>query len=162
MLTEQMSCGTPEFASDLERRMIIEQMPQKRPFLFVDRIIALSTDSIETEYRFREDEHFYQGHFPGNPVTPGVILIEVMAQAGLVALGMYLLQREGRAGTLRTLFTECQAEFLAVVPPGETVFVRAVKELWRRNKLRSRVELTLRDGTVAASGLLSGVGAPQL
>ena len=42
-------------------------------------------------YRFREDEFFYRGHFPGRPITPGVILIETMAQIGVVAFGMYLL-----------------------------------------------------------------------
>ena len=44
-------------------------------------------------YTFKEDEYFYQGHFKDNPITPGVILTEVMAQIGVVCLGIYLLKR---------------------------------------------------------------------
>ena len=64
---------------------ILDSIPQQEPFRFIDEILELSEDHILAAYRFREDADFYRGHFPGNPVTPGVILIETMAQSGVVA-----------------------------------------------------------------------------
>ncbi len=145
-------------ASEAERRQILEMLPQQRPFRFIDEILELSESNIVSSYRFREDEYFYAGHFPGDPVTPGVILVEAMAQAGLVALGIYLLQRQKSTSQLRTLFSECSIEFFQVVAPGSRVTVVAERIYWRRNKLRSQVEMRLDDGTVVASGFVSGMG----
>jgi 3-hydroxyacyl-[acyl-carrier-protein] dehydratase len=113
------------------------------------------------EYTFRPDEWFYAGHFPGDPVTPGVILLEAMCQTGLVALGIYLLglevPRDEVARTV-TLFTDSRVEFERVVRPGETVRVEADRVFWRRRKLQSSVRLTLADGTPVAAGTVSGMG----
>ncbi|RIL11650.1 MAG: beta-hydroxyacyl-ACP dehydratase [Proteobacteria bacterium] len=138
--------------------VVLERLPQKPPFLFIDKIMELSEGHIVTERKFREDEYFYKGHFPGDPVTPGVILVETMAQAGLVALGIYLLGKEQPGVMMRTLFSECAVEFFQIVRPGEVVTVRGEKIFWRRNKLKSQVELRKENGEMAASGVVSGVG----
>ncbi|MDZ7846076.1 MAG: hypothetical protein U5L96_04560 [Owenweeksia sp.] len=62
----------------------------------MDDIDAVDENGISGHYRFKEDEFFYAGHFVGNPVTPGVILIECMAQIGLVSLGFFLLSQKGK------------------------------------------------------------------
>ncbi len=54
---------------------LLELLPQQEPFRFVDEILAVDEDSISARYTFRPDADFYRGHFPGNPVTPGVILL---------------------------------------------------------------------------------------
>ena len=69
---------------------ILELVPQQPPFRFIDDIIELSDDGIVSSYKFKPDETFYTGQFPGNPITPGVILLETMAQTGVVAYGIYL------------------------------------------------------------------------
>lgn len=147
--------------TESERQSVLESLPQKPPFLFLDRIIELSEHHIVAERRFREDEDFYKGHFPGDPVTPGVILVETMAQAGLVALGIYLLAKAGMGSDakLRTLFSECSVEFFDMVRPKELVTVRGERIFWRRNKLRSKVSLYNEKGVLAAEGVVSGVGA---
>ena len=138
---------------------MLEQLPQKPPFLFLDRILELSTEHIIAERRFTGEEDFYKGHFPGDPVTPGVILTEAMAQAGLVALGIHLLNIEGQdKDKIRTLFTDCQVEFHKVVRPGELVIISAEKIFWRRRKLQSQAELRKENGELAASGIISGFG----
>lgn len=140
---------------------VLALVPQQRPFRFVDRLVELSEGGAVGEYTFRADETFYPGHFPGDPVTPGVILIETMCQTGLVALGIYLLgleaEKEEVAKTV-TLFTDCQVEFERVVRPGETVRVVAEKVFWRRRKLKSNVTMTLADGTFVAKGTVAGMG----
>ena len=85
------------------KQEVLELVPQQAPFRFIDEIISLDEDGIVGAYRFREDEFFYRGHFPGRPITPGVILIETMAQIGVVAFGMYLLacQRNVRPSQMK-------------------------------------------------------------
>lgn len=143
---------------------VLALIPQQRPFRFIDRLVELSESTAVGEYTFRHDETFYAGHFPGNPVTPGVILVETMCQTGLVALGIHLLgmelPREEVAKTI-TLFTDAEVEFARVVPPGATVRINAEKLFYRRRKLKSKVELTLADGTYVAGGTVSGMGVTR-
>ncbi len=145
-------------ASEETKQLILSKLPQQPPFRFLDKIVELSEDRIVGEYRFKEDEYFYKGHFPGDPVTPGVILVEAMAQTGLVALGIYLLELEKPGTSLRTMFSDCAVDFSHAVLPGNKVTISAERLFWRRNKLKSKVELKLENGIIAAHGVVSGVG----
>ncbi len=137
---------------------VLELVPQQAPFRFVDRLIELGPDHVMGQYTFRHDEWFYRGHFPGNPVTPGVILLESMAQIGIVAMAMHLMLEEGKDphGYL-TYFQEAQVEFLKPVFPGDTVTIKGEKLLWRRAKMRAKVDLYVGE-TLAGSGVLNGMG----
>ena len=140
---------------------VLALVPQQHPFRFIDEITDISEDRIEGRYTFRTDESFYEGHFPGMPLTPGVILLETMAQTGVVALGIYLKALEVGPEELprwRSIFTDAEVEFLDAVLPGEQVICRGEKIFWRRNKLRSKVEMTKADGSVVAACTLSGLG----
>lgn len=150
-----VSLGTEE-----EKKAVLAILPQQPPFRFIDTIVEISENHIIAQRRFLEDEYFYKGHFPGDPVTPGVILAETMAQAGLVALGIYLMNKERPGIKMRTLFTECAVDFMKVVRPGSLVTVYGERIFWRRNKLQSKVELKLEDGSVASAGTVSGLGVP--
>jgi 3-hydroxyacyl-[acyl-carrier-protein] dehydratase len=144
-------------ADPLTPAAVLAAVPHRPPFRFIDEIVELDQDHIVAGYRFRADADFYQGHFPGNPITPGVLLVEAMAQAGVVAHGIYLL---GGDPTMLTLFTDATVEFSGIVRPGQRVLVRGRKLLFRRRLLRSAVEMTLEDGTVVCSGTLAGMGVP--
>ena len=90
---------------------VLQAIPQQPPFRFIERIMELDSEHIVGGYTFKPDEFFYRGHFPGDPVTPGVILTEAMAQTGVVALGLYLTGQSVPADELAqwtTMFTECQ------------------------------------------------------
>ncbi len=139
---------------------VLAALPQQEPFRFVDEILEIDEEHIIGSYRFRPDADFYRGHFPGNPVTPGVILIESMAQVGIVALGLYLLTLESEADidTITTLFTDTSVDFNGIVKPGDRVTISARKTFFRRRKLRSEAEMALDDGTVVCSGSVSGMG----
>ena len=144
--------------------MILNAVPQQPPFRFIDDIIELDETHIVGTYKFREDEFFYKGHFPGRPITPGVILIEAMAQTGVVAMGLYLtmLQKNGsikETEKLVTLFTFVdEAEFYGIVRPGEKVVVRGEKVYFRRGSLKTKVTMEREDGSLVCLGILAGTG----
>jgi 3-hydroxyacyl-[acyl-carrier-protein] dehydratase len=143
---------------------VLDRIPQREPFRFIDEILELSDDHIVAAYTFRPELDFYRGHFPGRPITPGVILIEAMAQAGVVGLGIQILSQElgsDEAGKYMTLFTDAAVDFGGVVPPGARVITTGRKVFFRRKKLRSEVKMELEDGSVVCSGTLSGMGIPR-
>jgi len=143
---------------------VLAAIPQQDPFRFVDDILEIDDDHIVASYRFRPEADFYRGHFPGRPITPGVLLIESMAQAGVVALGIYLLAKErGRAAArdVVTVFTDATVEFSGVVRPNERVIISGRKQFFRRLKLRSQVEMRLEDGTLVCAGQLAGMGVDK-
>jgi 3-hydroxyacyl-[acyl-carrier-protein] dehydratase len=143
---------------------VLAALPQKDPFLFVDEIVEVSDDYIEAHYRFPPDAYFYRGHFPDRPVTPGVILLESLAQVGVVGLGIYQIARDqGREAVdnALALFTDANVEFSGLVSPGDRVTIKATKVFYRRGKIRSEAEMTLDDGTVVISGTISGMGVPK-
>lgn len=138
-------------------RLVLEALPQKEPFRFVEAIDRLTEDSIAGTAHFRGDEFFYRGHFPGRPITPGVILIETMAQFGVVALNLYQRLVAGRGLEELAYFTDCEIEFAIPVAPGTRVRVYGEQIFLRRGKLRSSVRIELPDGRVAAQGAVSGL-----
>jgi 3-hydroxyacyl-[acyl-carrier-protein] dehydratase len=146
-----------------ERQRILELLPQARPFRFVDELIEIDREHVLCKYTFREDEFFYPGHFPGEPITPGVILTEAMAQA-MALHAMYLLSLDLPPDELeqhRALLTDAHVEFRKPVFPGQTVYARSVATAWRRKKLRSDVELRDESDQLLASGTLSGMGVAR-
>ncbi len=139
-------------------------VPQQEPFRFIDEILELDDEHIVAATTFRPDADFYRGHFPGNPITPGVILTEAMAQAGVVALGIHLVSAEASADEVEkliTVFTDATVEFSGAVKPGQRVITTGRKKFFRRRKLRASVEMRLEDGTLVASGELAGMGVPR-
>jgi 3-hydroxyacyl-[acyl-carrier-protein] dehydratase len=142
---------------------LLAAVPQLPPFRFIDEILELGEDHIVAAYTFQPDLDFYRGHFPGRPITPGVILVESMAQAGVVALGIHLLSREigSEAEKYTTLFTDMQVEFNGIVEPGTRVITTGRKVFFRRRKLRAEVEMKREDGAIVCSGTLSGMGVPK-
>lgn len=148
----------------LSREEVLARIPQREPFRFVDEILELDDEHVVARYRWREDADFYRGHFPGDPVTPGVLLVESLAQASVVALGAYLLHKElgdEEASKIVPFFTDANVEFLGMVKPGETVTLHSTRVFWRRRKLRIQGEVRREDGTVVLSATLSGLGVPR-
>ena len=151
-------------ANGLSAQDVLERVPQQAPFRFIDAIHELDREHIVASYRFPEDADFYRGHFPGNPITPGVILVETMAQAGVVAQGIYLYALEFSAEEVEkviTVFTDANVEFSGQVLPGDRVTTTGRVKFFRRKKLRATVEMRKDDGSLVCSGELSGMGVPK-
>lgn len=151
-------------AEPLSPEEVLALVPQQAPFRFIDEILELDDEHIVAGYTFSPEHDFYRGHFPGNPITPGVILVETMAQAGVVAFGIYLYARQTsreEVAKLLTVFTDANVEFSGTVRPGDRVRTTGRVKFFRRRKLRATVEMTLDDGTLVCSGELSGMGVPR-
>lgn len=142
---------------------ILDLIPQQKPFRFIDEILDVGDDHVVSAYRFREDEWFFAGHFPGNPVTPGVILVETMAQAGLVVMAIhsYLGQGLSEAQIRKkiTLFALMDnVEFSNLVRPNDRVIVSADKVYFKKGNLKTQVSMEHENGTLVCQGILTGKG----
>ncbi|MCW5519384.1 beta-hydroxyacyl-ACP dehydratase [Aureitalea sp. L0-47] len=144
----------------MDSKTIISKLPYSDPFLFVDDITEVDTEHIIGQYTFKTDEYFYQGHFKGHPVTPGVILTECMAQIGLVSFGIYLLSGEIDQD-VRVALSSIEIDFLKPVYPGELVTVHSEKIYFRFNKLKCKVKMINAETETVCNGTISGMLIPK-
>ncbi|QZK90383.1 hydroxymyristoyl-ACP dehydratase [Flavobacterium sp. CHNK8] len=135
---------------------ILYKLPYSKPFLFVDEIISIDENGVEGTYTFDENLDFYSGHFKDNPVTPGVILTEVMAQIGLVCLGIFLLN-ESLNKNIAIALTSTDIEFLKPVFPKEKVTVFSEKIYFRFGKLKCKVIMKNEKGEEVCTGIIAGM-----
>ena len=138
---------------------IIHKMPYGKDFLFVDSYDYINEDGALGYYHFDPEAAFYESHFPGNPITPGVILIETMAQIGLVGLGLYLIQEKKTENKeiIGIAFTETQVQFLEKVLPGEKVKVESKKVYFRLGKLKCEVRMYNEKEQLVCFGTMAGI-----
>ena len=95
----------------------LEQLPHRDPFLFVSRVVEQNPDSIVTEYDADPEADFFRGHYPGNPLMPGVLLIECALQAG----ALLCAAEAEEAGGVPVVTRVGDARFKRMVRPGDTV-----------------------------------------
>ena len=101
----------------MSREAILRAIPHRPPFLLLDEIVEQSESRIVCRKTFTGDEEFYQGHYPGYPLTPGVILCEAAMQAGAVLLSQFV---DGEGGVpVATRMNEVR--FKKMVRPGDTI-----------------------------------------
>ncbi|AIM37451.1 hydroxymyristoyl-ACP dehydratase [Sphingobacterium sp. ML3W] len=145
----------------MELKDIRAQLPYSKPFLFVDELLHVDENGIIGTYTFAENLEFYKGHFKGNPITPGVILTETMAQIGLVSLGIFLLQNEPTEEAV-IVFTSADMQFLKPVYPKEKVTVTSRKIFFRFGKLKCDVVMKNETGQEVCKGILAGIITSKL
>lgn len=140
----------------MTKEEIISKLPYSKPFLFVDEILEINKNGVEGIYVFDENLDFYKGHFIGNPVTPGVILTEVMAQIGLVCLGIFLLNDSFNKKTSIAL-TSMEIDFLKPVFPNDKVTVISEKVYFRFGKLKCKVKMINEKEEMVCMGTIAGM-----
>ena len=140
-----------------EHNYILDQLPYGPGFRFVENILEVDQQHIIGEYRFDPDAHFYRDHFPENPVTPGVILTECLAQIALVCQGIFLLSRQDKLNQVRFAFSESEMQFLLPVLPGEQVRVEGQVQYFRFNKLKTKAKMYNTKSELVCTGTLSGM-----
>jgi 3-hydroxyacyl-[acyl-carrier-protein] dehydratase len=140
----------------MNQQHIIDKLPYSAPFLFVDEILQIDENGVEGSFTFNDNLAFYKGHFKNNPVTPGVILIEVMAQIGVVCLGIFLLNEQFNINTSIAL-TSSTIDFLKPVYPKEKVIVKSEKMYFRFGKLKCKVQMINESGMEVCRGEIAGI-----
>jgi len=134
---------------------ILRAIPHRYPFLMVDRIIAIRDDDFAIGIKnVTVNEPQFQGHFPGNPIFPGVLLIEGMAQtAGVIC--MRVLGRQG-GGAAPYFLTIDKAKFRRPVFPGDVVEYHMTKTRRRKNMWWYRGEAKV-AGRIVAEGVVGAI-----
>jgi len=97
-------------------------IPHREPFLFVDEIVECEDNRILCKRTFRPDEYFFAGHYPGNPIVPGVLQCEAAMQAGAILLTR-IFKDEDLTGRLPVVAKMGEVRFRQMVRPGDTVFL---------------------------------------
>lgn len=140
---------------DKDIQWIMERLPHRYPLLMLDRVLELEPDErIVATKNVTINEEFFQGHFPGLPVMPGVLILEAIAQAG----GLLVMPEDGSAaGKDFYLVGIDHAKFRRKVIPGDRLEIHVTLTHARRNfrKLAGKAEV---DGHVAAEAELTLTG----
>jgi len=130
---------------------IYKTIPHREPFLFVDRIIEVTENSAVAEREIRADEPHFAGHYPGNPLMPGVLLCESIFQTAAIYM-VRRLESEGVDGANKTpILARIQdAKFKQMVRPGDVIRIEATykESLSRFHFMRGKVTV---NGKVAVT-----------
>lgn len=116
-----MSLNTKESVI-LSLKEIAKILPHRYPFLLVDRVIHLDLEenTIIAQKNVTINEQFFQGHFPGVPIMPGVLVLEALAQAGGI-----LVHQKGHSSKIAVLLNINNAKFRRPVVPGDVLMLHA-------------------------------------
>jgi len=161
---------TPDASAQAKPAMeigdIFNILPHRYPFLLIDRVLELvRMKRIVAVKNVTITEPFFQGHFPGKPIMPGVLIVEAIAQAG----GLLLLTEVPNRDEMLMVFTGIEkARFRRPVVPGDQLRIEVEVRAWRITAARLEGKAYV-DGKVAAEATVTcrlvpramGVGSPE-
>ena len=135
----------------LGRAEIEAILPHREPFLLLDEVVTLEPGlRVVARKRVREDEWYLAGHFPGNPIMPGVLMVEALAQAGAVAV----LSEEANRGKLVLFAGIDDVRFKRIVRPGDLLELECELERMRGPIGKGKARATV-GGELAVRGTLT-------
>ena len=136
---------------------IMRFLPHRYPFLLIDRVEEFEPNkSIKAIKNVTMNEPFFQGHFPGHPVMPGVLMIEAMAQAAGISVSASLPEGESIQDYNFYFMTVNEAKFRKVVTPGDRLEFYVTKERQLKNVYKFKGEVKV-DGDIVAEACFSAI-----
>ena len=133
---------------------VMLRLPHRYPFLLVDRLLGLDSDMRCTGVKsVTINEPFFQGHFPGHPIMPGVLQLESMAQVGSILL----LRQPGNAGKIGFFMSADGVKFRKPVVPGDTLFIDVEVTQRKRLILKCKGRCTVNGEVVSEAELMFGL-----
>ncbi len=150
---------TPETLKTLDVEAIKEMIPHRYPFLMIDGINNLVPDVEATGIKnVTGDEDFFEGHFPGHPIMPGVLIVEAMAQtSAILVIGTVGKQ----PGSVVYFMSVDQARFRKPVFPGDRLMLHVVKQRNRGKVWKFKGEARVGDNLVAEATFSAMIVEPQ-
>jgi UDP-3-O-[3-hydroxymyristoyl] N-acetylglucosamine deacetylase/3-hydroxyacyl-[acyl-carrier-protein] dehydratase len=137
--------------TSLDIRRLLDMLPHRYPFVMLDRVVEfVSADELVAIKNVTYNEPYFGGHYPGNPIMPGVLQVEAMAQAA----GVLLLRRGSSEGQVALLMSADKVKFRKAVRPGDQVVINAKLTRLRGNKITTAEVTCSVDGLVVSSAEL--------
>ncbi|MEX2603892.1 MAG: 3-hydroxyacyl-ACP dehydratase FabZ [Gracilimonas sp.] len=133
-------------------------LPHRYPFLLVDRVLELEENKIKALKNVTANEEFFNGHFPGQPIMPGVLQVEALAQAGAIMLMTQKVDDPGDSLMVFTGINKCK--FRKQVVPGDQLILEVELGSMRRNFVTMNGKATV-DGEVACELEASAALVPK-
>jgi len=146
-----------DFSYPLDVDTIKELLPHRHPFLMLDEIVdCIPHESVTAIKNVNADEPHFEGHFPGNPVLPGVLIVEAMAQAGGVL--SHISNGDLEPKPLYFLARIEEARFRRPVVPGEQLVIRVDADKVKRGMWWYRCEASVEGQLVASAVIICAPG----
>ena len=137
----------------LDIRRVLDLLPHRYPFVMIDRVVELTADTLTAIKNVTINEPFFQGHYPGNPVMPGVLQVEAMAQAA----GILLLRQSDKEGKT-ALFMSCdKVKWRKPVRPGDQLLIKVKMTKVRGTVACAEGECTVNGQVVSSADLMFAV-----
>jgi UDP-3-O-[3-hydroxymyristoyl] N-acetylglucosamine deacetylase/3-hydroxyacyl-[acyl-carrier-protein] dehydratase len=148
---KKKAAGAPVILKEeasLDVRRVLDTIPHRYPFVMIDRVVEFKADDgIVALKNVTINEPYFNGHFPGNPVMPGVLQLEAMAQAA----GILMLRRSGNASKTAFFLSADKVKFRKPVRPGDQLLIRARLVKSRGDKLAAATAECTVDGQIVSS-----------